>query len=479
MSDTLTPPEPAAPPTPPRPEGWFRTVRSALSGANYDYTQGNIHRSIVMLAVPMILEMVMESTFAVVDVYFVARLGKSAVAAVGLTESMLTILYAVAIGLSMSVTAIVARRIGERNPAGAAVAAGQAVVVGVVLAAIIGVIGGLGGRTLLGLMGASETVRTLGSGYTRLLLGTNVVIMLLFLQNAVFRGAGDASLAMRTLWLANGINIILDPCLIFGWGPFPELGLTGAAVATTCGRGAGVLFQILCLTKGVGRVRLGSRELRVNPAALLRLIRISLGGIGQFLIATASWVMLVRIVSPFGDAALAGYTIGIRILVFTFLPAWGLSNAAATLTGQNLGAGNPDRAARSVLWTGIYTMSFLAVVAAVMLSIPRTLVGIFTDDPEVVPIAVDCLRIVCLGYIFYGWGMVTVQAFNGAGDTVTPTWINLFCFWMVEIPLAWTLATHLGLGPRGVYTAIAVAESLLAVVGVILFRRGRWRTKMV
>jgi putative MATE family efflux protein len=432
-----------------------------------------------MLAIPMVLEMAMESTFAVVDIYFVGRLGKSAVAAVGLTESLLTILYAVAIGLSISVTATVARRIGEHDERGAAVAAVQAIALGIGLAAMIGIFGGFGAKTLLALMGASEEVRAVGSGYATLLLGGNVVIMLLFLNNAIFRGAGDPALAMKSLWLANGINIVLDPCLIFGWGPFPELGLTGAAVATTVGRGTGVLYQFWSLRRGAGRVRVTNDTLSVDLRAMLRLIRISLGGIGQFLIATASWVALVRIVSPFGDAALAGYTVGIRILVFTFLPAWGLSNAAATLTGQNLGAGQPDRAERSVWLTGVFCMIFLGLVALVMIAIPRPLVRIFTDDPAVIDIGVQCLRTISYGYVFYAWGMVMVQAFNGSGDTMTPTWINFVSFWLLEIPLAWALAMRIGMGPVGVFWAVAISESVMALISIAVFKGGRWKTRVV
>jgi putative MATE family efflux protein len=462
----------------PASQSWFTTIRNALAGAQYDYTSGSINRGIAMLAIPMILEMVMESTFAVVDVYFVGRLGSAAVAAVGLTESILTMLYAVAIGLSMSVTATVARRIGEHDPHGAAVSAVQAVGLGICVSAVIGLGGGAGARALLGWMGASSEVLESGSAYAAILLGSNVVIVLLFINNAIFRGAGDAALAMRSLWLANGINIVLDPCLIFGWGPFPELGLTGAAVATTIGRGTGVLYQLWALGRGTGRVRLAGHW-HVDLGAMWKLVRISLGGIGQFLIATASWVALVRIVAPFGDAAVAGYTIAVRILIFTILPSWGLSNAAATLTGQNLGAGQPDRAARCVWRTGLYNMLFLGLVAVVMITIPGTLIRVFTDEPEVIEVGVLCLRIISYGYLAYAWGMVMVQAFNGAGDTVTPTWINFVSFWLVEIPLAYTLARGADWGPAGVFWAIAVAESLCAVIAILVFRRGTWRTRTV
>jgi putative MATE family efflux protein len=464
-------------PSLPSPPGgsWLTIVRHSLSGAQYDFTRGSISRGIVLLAIPMVLEMGMESLFAVVDVYFVARLGSEAVAAVGLTESVLSILYSVAYGLSMSVTAMVARRTGEGDMDGAAVVTAQAIGLGILLAVLIAIPGIFGGRGILSLMGASPAVQDIGSGYTRILLGSNVVIVLLFLNNAVFRGAGDASIAMRSLTLANGINIVLDPCLIFGWGPFPELGLSGAAVATTIGRGTAVLYQFYALSVGTGRVRLTGKALHFDPRAMWRLVRISLGGIGQFMIATASWVALVRIVAPFGAAAVAGYTVAIRILLFTILPAWGLSNAAATLTGQNLGAGHPERAQKSVWLTGAYNMTFMIVVSLVMLVFPEQLMRLITHEPEVVRIGSQCLRILSIGYPFFAWGMVMVQAFNGAGDTVTPTWLNLIAFWMLEIPLAYALALQVGWGPAGVFWAIVLAESTLTVMSLIVFRRGRWK----
>ena len=462
-------------PQAPAPGGFWQTIKNSLSGAHYDYTSGGLSRGVWMLAIPMVLEMVMESLFAVVDVFWVARLGSAAVAAVGLTESMLTILYAVAIGLSMSVTASVARRIGEGNREGAAVYAVQAIGLGVVISAVIAVVCGWQAPTLLRMMGASELVQEVGSGYTRVLMITNVVIMLLFINNAIFRGAGDASLAMKALWLSNGINIVLDPCLIFGWGPFPELGLTGAAIATSIGRGIGVAFQLWIFLRGVSRVYLTPNTWKLNPAAMIRLLRISLGGIGQFLIATASWVALVRILSPLGDVALAGYTIGVRVLMFTILPAWGLSNAAATLVGQNLGAGKPDRAEKSVYFTGLYNMVFLVIVALGMFVFSEQIVSVFTDDAQVAPIASACLKIIALGYPFFAWGMVLTQAFNGSGDTLTPTWMNFFAFWMLELPLAWFLVNKADQGANGVFWAVAAAESFLAVLAYIVFKRGKWK----
>ncbi len=458
--------------------GFWGTVRASLSGAQHDFTRGNLHRAIAILAVPMVLEMIMESVFAVADVWFVSRLGSAAVAAVGLTESVLTLIYAVAIGLAMSLGAMVARRIGAGDPDGASRAALGGVALGCVLAVLVGVPGYLYGDRVLALMGADDETLRIGSGYTRILLGTNGVILLLFLQNAIFRGAGDPALAMRSLWLANGLNLILDPCLIFGLGPFPELGVSGAAVATTCGRGSGVLYQHWMLRRGTGRVTL-RWSAGIDLGVLTRLLRLSGWGIAQMLVATASWVALMRIVAPFGPDAVAGYTIALRVIVFAILPAWGLSNAAATLVGQNLGAGQPRRAAASVWWTGVYNMAFLLVVTVVFLSIGPRLVRLFTDDPALVAVGSDALRIVSYGYVCYAWGMVLMQAFNGAGDTRTPTFVNLLCFWCCQIPLAWWLSGPRGLGLPGVFWAITVSESLLAVVLVLLFRRGSWKTQVV
>ena len=458
-----------------RRQGFWNTVRSSLSGEQHDYTKGSLTRSIWLLAIPMVLELAMESVFAVCDIYFVSRLGDDAVAAVGVTEAMLTIVYALAIGLAMSATALVARRIGEGNTDGAVRAGAAAITVGVLGGLLLGVPGFLFAEELLGLMDAPQTVIETGSGYARIILGLNVVVLLIHLQNGVFRGAGDAGLAMRSLWLANGINIVLDPCLIFGLGPFPELGVTGAAVATTIGRGTGVLYQLYLLRRGRGRIALRGPGVRVRLKLVGEILRLSIGSIGQLLIATTSWVALMRIVAPFGEVALAGYTIAIRIVIFAFLPAWGLSNAAATLVGQNLGAAQPERAERSVWMTGLYNMLFLGTVMVIFLVFAPQLVAIFTDEPETTTVAVASLRILSYGYLAYAWGMVTTQAFNGAGDTMTPTWINFFCFWMVQIPGAWWLANKLELGPTGVFWAVCISESLLAVIGIALFRRGKWK----
>ncbi len=457
----------------------WRDLRDAIRGVEFDYTQEALGRAILLLSVPMMLEMSMESVFAVTDVFFVMKLGSTAAATVGMTEAMLTILYAVAVGLSMGTTAMVARRIGEKKPEAAGTAAVQAISLGIGLAIVVGLIGSFGANKLLSLMGGGPELVEAGAVYTRIIFGGNITIFLLFLINAVFRGAGDASMAMRSLWLANLINIALDPCLIFGLGPFPELGLAGAAVATTIGRGAGVLFQLWTLFRGRSRVVIRREQLRIVPQVALRLMRVSLFGILQFLISTASWVALVRIVSTFGEAALAGYTLAIRILIFAFLPAWGMSNAAATLVGQSLGAKQPERAEKAVWQSSFYNMAFLGTVGLVFILWAEFFVGLFTQEAEVAANAVACLRIVSFGYLVYALGMVLVQAFNGAGDTVTPTIINLFCFWLFEIPLAYILAKPLGYGPNGVYASIVCAEAMMTIVATLLFRRGKWKEREI
>lgn len=459
--------------------GLWETVRLSLSGTELDFTRGPVGRAIVLLAIPMVLEMVMESAFAITDAFFVSRLGVDAVATVGFTEAMITIVFAVAIGMSMATTAMVARRIGEKDNAGARMAAVQAILLGIGAAVLIAVPGAIFATELLRLMGGTPELVAFGSGYTRVLLGGCVTIMLLFLINAVFRGAGDPALAMRALWLANGCNILLDPCLIFGLGPFPELGVTGAAVATTIGRGIGVAYQLSMLASGRGRIRIRLRDVRVIPPVMLRLMRVSVGGILQFLIETSSWIVLVWIIGRFGSAAVAGYTIAVRIIVFTILPSWGLANSAATLMGQNLGAGQPDRAEASVWRAALYNIVFLVAVAAGFIIWAEPMIRIFSADPEVVRSGVSCLRWISYGYGFFAYGMVMVQAFNGAGDTTTPTIINFFCFWMLQIPMAYLLAMGTDLGITGVYMAMTVAESLIAVVGVLVFRRGRWRTRKI
>jgi putative MATE family efflux protein len=460
-------------------ESAWGLLKKAVRGTTEDYTEGSLNRAVFLLSVPMILEMVMESVFGILDVFFVGRLGAEAVAAVGLTESLLTVIFAVAIGLCLSTTALVARRIGEKQPEEAARAAAQAVAVGVAVSLPFAAVGVLWPRQLLTWMGAPHSVVEAGWGYTAWMLGGNVSIMLLFLINAVFRGAGDATVAMRSLWLANAVNLVLDPCLIFGLGPFPELGVTGAAIGTTVGRTVGVAYQVRALASGRGRLRLERRHVRLDLGLMLHLVRLSVGGVGQFLIGTASWLGLVRILTGFGAGALAGYTIALRIIVVALLPAWGMSNAVATLVGQNLGAGKPDRAERSVWIVGLYNMAFLLGVMGVFLWKAEPLIALFSSDAVVQRVGAQCLRVVSYGYAFYAWGMVLVQAFNGAGDTVTPTWINLGCYWLFQIPLALGLAQALGYGPLGVFLAITLAESLLAVVGLLVFRGGAWKTRMV
>ncbi len=440
-----------------------------------DYTQGSIGRAILLLAVPMMLEMAMESTFAVVDIYFVSSLGASAVATVGLTESVLTLVYAVAIGLSMGTTALVARRIGEKDPRAAADAAVQAIIIALAASIPFALAGIFFARHILELMGGDAWALAHGYRFTAWMLGSNAAIILIFVINAVFRGAGDAAMAMRVLWLANGVNLVLDPTLIFGWGPFPAMGVQGAAVATSIGRGLGVAMQLFVLFRGAKHIRVLPAQVRFHREVMARLVRTSLGGIGQFIIAMSSWIGLVRIVSVFGSQAVAGYTIAVRIFIFTLMPAWGLSGAAATLVGQNLGARQPERAERSVWITGFVNMTFLAAVSLVYVFCNELLVRIFTRDAAVIAAGAQCLRVVAYGYVAYAWGMVMLQAFNGAGDTLTPTKIHFFCFWVLEIPLAYVLALKLGANASGVYWSILVAETAAGLIGIALFRRGKWK----
>jgi putative MATE family efflux protein len=469
----------STPASPPASLSLLATLAEAVRGSTQDFTEGPIGRALILLAVPMVLEMSMESLFAIVDIFWVSKLGADAVATVGITESLLSIVYAVAMGLAMGATALVARRIGEKDPDAAARAGVQAIALGAALAAVLGVAGGLLGPRLLGLMGGSPAVVASGGRYVAVMLGGNVVIMLLFVINAVFRGGGDAAVAMRTLFLANGLNLVLDPVLIFGLGPAPRLGVTGAAVATTIGRGVGVAYLLWTLARGRGRVAVRRAHLRVEAAAIARLLRVSAPGMFQVAVGTASWLGLVRIVSRFGSAALAGYTIGMRAIVFAILPSWGMANAAATMVGQNLGARRPERAESAVWRAGLYNVIFLGVVGTAFALLAGPIVRLFTIDAAIVPYGVDALRIVSFGFLFYAYGMVMQQAFNGAGDTWTPTFMNLACFWAWEIPLAWTLAGPFRLGPRGVFIAITVGFSTLAIAAVILFRRGTWKQKRV
>jgi len=457
----------------------WTSLWEAIRGSHQDYTTGNLNRAILLLAVPMVLEMVLESLFAVVDVFFVGRLGANAVATVGLTESLLSLVFAVGIGLSLSTTAMVARRTGEKDTEGAAVAGVQAIVLGLITSLVIGIPCFIYAPDLLRLMGAPPDIIATGSGYARIALGGSGAILMLFLNNAIFRGAGDAAIAMRLLWVSNLINLVLDPCLIFGLGPFPRMGVTGAALATFTGRSIGVGYQFYRLLRGTERIRILARQIRVEWKVLLRLVRVSLTGILQFAIAHTSWIGLVRIVSIFGAAALAGYTIAIRIVVFVILPSWGLSNAAATLVGQNLGAKKPERAEKAVWRTGFYNMLFLGSVGLVFVFQAEPIARLFTQDPAVVPLATVCLRIISYGNIGYAYGMVMLQAFNGAGDTVTPTIVNFFGFWLLEIPLAYFLAIPMHWQSKGVFWAIVVAEGSIAAASAILFKRGTWKVQKI
>ncbi len=457
----------------------WQHVRDAVRGTHHDYTTGPVGRSLLLLAIPMVLETLMESLFAVCDVFFVSKLGADAVATVGLTESMLTILYALAIGLSIGAMATVARRIGEKDPDGAARAAVQSIALGLAVSLAVGVTGIMTAPALLAAMGATPAIVDTGSTYTRVMLGGNATVVLLFLMNAVFRGAGDAAIAMRVLWLANAINIALGPCLVFGLGPFPELGVTGAAVATNIGRGTAVLVQFWTLTRPGGRIRIEARHLALDLTVMRGIWRLSSTGVFQILISTTSWVFLVRILSAFGSVVVAGNTIGIRLIIFALLPAWGLANAAATMVGQALGAGKPDRAERATWLAAGYNLVFLGLVSVIFIAAASPIVGFFTTDAEVARHAVACLRTVSVGFMAFGFGMTLTSALNGAGDTWTPTWINLAMFWCFEIPLAYSLARPLEVGPAGVYYAITAAFTLHALVSMVVFKRGGWKTRKV
>ncbi len=463
-----------------RESSWQRTVsfvRESLRESDRDYTTGHTGRALGLLAVPMMLEMSMESVFAVVDIAFVSRLGTDAVAAVGITEALITVLYAVAVGLGMGVTAMVSRRVGAQRRDRAASATGQAIWIGALLSLIIGVSGAVYAEDMLRLMGASDSVVDTGTGFAAVLLGGSASILYLFLLNAAFRGAGDASVALRSLWLANGLNIVLDPCLIFGLGPFPEMGVTGAAVATTIGRGIGVLYQLWYLLDGRGRLEFHIRNLAIEPSLIARMLIISVGGVGQFLISTTSWIIVMRIVAIYGSTAIAAYTIALRILEFIWLPAWGLGNAAATLVGQNLGAGKPERAEKSAWQASRYNVIFMTGMGVLIVALAPVISGLFSSDPEVLRYGSNCLRILGLGFPMYAVGMIITQSLNGAGDTFTPTVINLVCFWLLQIPLAYWLATQVSLGPSGVFLAIIISESLMTMLSVIVFRRGTWKCR--
>ena len=451
----------------------------AIRGSERDYTVGPVGSALVLLSVPMVLEMAMESLFAVVDVFFVSRVSSDAVATVGITESMLTLVYTVAMGLGIGATAVVARRIGEKDDDGAAQAAAQAIAVGLILSTVIAVFGWMNAERLMRLMGATPSMIDSSLGYTQVMFAGNATVTLLFLNNAIFRGAGDPAIAMRVLWIGSAVNMVLDPMFIFGIGPFPELGVTGAAVATNIGRGLAVLIQFWTLASGKSRIHLTRRHIELVPAVMWNVCRLSGSGFLQILIDTSSYIGLVRLIATFGSDALAGYTIAIRIVIFAMMPAWGLGNAAATMVGQALGAGKPERAEQAVWTAAKYNAIVLGAVGAVFVLFTSPIVAIFTTDPAVVPDAVACLRIVSAGFVFFAYGLVLTQSFNGAGDTWTPTWINLSCFWAWQIPLAWLLALHMGMGPTGVYIAMTVAFSTLAVVSGLIFRLGHWKSRRV
>lgn len=454
-------------------------LRDAIRGTEADYTRIPLRRAVFLLAVPMVLELVLESTFAVVDIFFVAKLGPSAVATVGLTESFLFLIYAVAMGLSMGVTAIVARRIGEGKRDEAAISAAQAILVALLVSVLPAVIGIVYAQDLLRLMGADAWSLEHGYRYTQWMLGGNAVIMLLFVINAIFRGAGDAAIAMRVLWLANGLNIVLCPLLIQGVGPIPALGIEGAAIATNIGRGAGVVYQLWVLFRGGKHIRVLASQLAWRGAVLWQIVRTSLGGIGQMIIAMTSWIFLMRVLASVGNEAVAGATIAIRVMMFVLMPAWGMSNAAATLVGQSLGAGTPERAEAAVWQVGRYNMIYLLLVSVVFFLFPQALLGFFTDEARVVAIGAEWLRILSYSLFVYGWWMVSVQAFNGAGDTVTPTKINIVFFWVIQIPLAWLLALHLNWQHSGVFWATFVSETAVGLFTLWLFSRGGWKTVKV
>ena len=454
----------------------WNLLRLGIAGEDANILSGNIDRAIILLAIPMTLEMVMESLFAVVDIFFVSKIGVNAIAAVGLTESLMTITYSLGWGLALGTTAMIARRVGEKDNEGASIAAVQSIYLAFIIAVPIMIAGLLFSKDFLRLMGASEAIIAEGAGYTRLIFGSNIIVILLFLINGVFRGAGDAALAMRSLWIANTINIILDPMFIFGIGPFPEWGIEGAAIATVIGRTAGICYQIYHLAKGRGIVKIHTGNWQYKNDIVVRLVKLSSGVTAQFIIGSASWIFLMRIMSTFGSVALAGYTIAIRIIIFTILPAWGFSNAAATMVGQNLGALQPERAEKSVWRTGFFNAIFMGTVMIVFIFLSDSIADFFTDEKAVVASAAQCLKIFSLGYFSYAFGMVLVQAFNGAGDTRTPTIMNLVIYWLMQIPLAYLLSLQLSLGAPGVYWTVVICETVFSIAGYFLFKKGKWKT---
>jgi putative MATE family efflux protein len=458
---------------------FFAVVREAFSGSQRDFTKGSIGLAVFLLAVPMIFEMFAESLFAIVDIFFVAKLGAGAVAIVGLTESVMALIYAVAFGLAIGATATVSRRIGEKDEAGAAKTAAHVIYLGIFISLVMSLIGIIFAPYILKLLGASADVMAEGTTFMRIMTGGNAVVLFIFLLNAVFRGAGDAAIAMRVLLLANGLNIILSPCFIFGVGPFPELGVIGAAVGTTIGRGIGVGYAAWRLFRPGGRIHVDRESWRIDPSLLWKLAKLSSTGVVQLLIATASWTALMPIVAGFGDASIAGYVIALRVVMFALLPALGLSNAAATMVGQNLGAGKPERSESAVWKTAGFNTVIYFGVGLVFYFFSNPIIGVFTHEPAVLEYGRDALHIIAYGFAFYGLGMVLETAFNGAGDTWTPTYLNFLIFWVFEIPTAYLLAYHFEMGPRGVFWAITIAFSLLAIASGLLFKRGKWKSKMV
>jgi len=454
---------------------FFKLFVRAVKGEDMDYTKGSIKQALFLLSVPMILEMLMESLFAIVDVFLVARVSNEAVATVGITEGVLMLIESVAIGIAMASTALVARRIGEKNYERASEVAIQSILLASVVSLVTGILAFIYAESILELMGADQKLIEVGSSYTRIILSMNFILMFLFVLNGIFRAAGNPEIAMRTLVLSNAINILLDPILIFGLGPISGMGVTGAAIATCIGRGTGVIYQMYMLLNSKSSIRLYKRHIRPNLYILGKLFRVSLGGAGQFLISTASWIFLIRILAGFGSNILAGYTIAIRIIIFSILPSWGLSNATATLVGQNLGASEPERAEITVWQAGKFNMLFLLFLSIIFFCFAPFIVSFFTTDATVAQEAVNCLKIICLGYVFFAYQMIINQAFNGAGDTVTPSWLSFIFMWLVQIPLAYVLAIHTALESKGVYISIAVSSMLMTAAAIYLFRKGRWK----
>ena len=453
---------------------WWMLVKSSLRGDEYDYTRIPLNKAVILLAIPMMLETSIEALFAITDIFFVAKLGKDAVATVGITEAVITLLYAIGIGLSISVTALVARRIGEKEIQRAKTLAGQAILFGLALSIIIGISGFIFAKDILSFVGASDVIINEHYGYTAIMLGGCATILLFFILNGICRGSGNPVIAMKAIWLASLINIVLDPCLIFGIGPFPELGIEGAAIATTLGRAIGILYVSYILFNNSYTFSLALKDLAFVYEELRLLIKVSIGGMLQFFIATSSWIFMMKIIAEFGSTALAGYTIAIRVIDFIIMPVWGLSNSVSTLVGQNLGANNVERAKQAVYQVTKYNVGLMLIISFVFIVFPEAIISIFTQEHDVIDIGAQCLRILSYGFGLYGLGLAMIQAFNGAGDTYTPTWINIVCFWVFQIPFGYWLSVKLFDSPTGVFWAIFLAESLMAVIGLAIFRQNKW-----